>query len=116
MKRPTTQRRTHIPDWHWSTWIIGGMAILIFVIFAFATLLGFLNGQQQLSLQKKENIHLRLATDHHVAGSLELAAAEYERVLEINPNSRVAATSLEIILQQIEARGNRQIFLCQPYL
>lgn len=90
----------------WLLWLIGAATLLAAAIMIMAVVLGVRAGQQQLEIQKRQQvgIHLQRAIDYRSDGDLEAALAEYQRVLLLEPGNVAAVQGIENLFSM--ASGN----------
>ena len=69
------------PTWAW--WIIGVVTILAVSILIFSVVLGIRAGQEQVEIQRRQQIGIALqqATDAQAEGNLQFALDAYQKVL-----------------------------------
>lgn len=86
------------PAWAW--WMIGMVTILAASILIFSVVLGIRAGQEQVEIQRRQQIGITLqeATDAQVAGSLQVALDAYQKVLVLDPMNETAQQGIKNLL------------------
>ena len=89
---------SRFPAWAW--WIIGALTILAVSILIFSLVLGVRAGQQQVELQRRQQIGIALqrATDFQAEGNLQFALDEYQKILVLDPSNELARQGIENLL------------------
>lgn len=92
------QHESRFPVWMW--WIVGAITILAVSILIFSVVLGVRAGQQQVEVQRRQQIGISLqrATDLQAEGSLAAALDEYQKVLVLDPNNAIAQQGIRNLL------------------
>ena len=92
------QHESRFPVWAW--WIIGAITILAVSILIFSVVLGVRAGQQQVEVQRRQQIGISLqrATDLQAEGSLAAALDEYQKVLVLDPSNETAQQGIRNLL------------------
>lgn len=96
---------SRFPAWAW--WIIGALTILAVSILIFSLVLGVRAGQQQVEIQRRQQIGIALqrATDFQAEGNLQSALDEYQKILILDPSNDLARQGIENLLAL--ARGGQ---------
>lgn len=96
---------SRFPAWAW--WIIGALTILAVSILIFSLVLGVRAGQQQVEVQRRQQIGIALqrATDFQAEGNLQFALDEYQKILVLDPSNDLAQQGIEDLLAL--ARGEQ---------
>ena len=86
------------PAWAW--WIIGALTILALSILIFSLVLGVRAGQQQVEIERRQQIGIALqrATDFQAEGNLQSALDEYQKILILDPSNDLARQGIEDLL------------------
>ncbi len=81
---------SRFPAWAW--WIIGAVTILAISILIFSVVLGIRAGQQQVEIQRRQQIGIALqqATDLQAEGNIQAAFDAYQKVLILEPSNAIA--------------------------
>ncbi len=89
---------SRFPAWAW--WIIGALTILAVSILIFSLVLGVRAGQQQVEIQRRQQIGIALqrATDFQAEGNLQSALDEYQKILILDPSNELARQGIEDLL------------------
>lgn len=89
---------SRFPAWAW--WIIGAITILAISILIFSLVLGVRAGQQQVEIQRRQQIGIALqrATDYQAEGNLQAALDEYQKILVLDPNNDLAQQGMKNLL------------------
>lgn len=89
---------SRFPAWAW--WIIGAITILAVSILIFSVVLGIRAGQQQIEVQRRQQIGISLqrATDLQADGELQAALDEYQKVLLLDPSNEIAQQGIKNLL------------------
>ncbi len=89
---------SRFPAWAW--WIIGALTILAVSILIFSLVLGVRAGQQQVEVQRRQQIGIALqrATDFQAEGNLQSALDEYQKILVLDPSNDLAQQGIEDLL------------------
>ena len=89
---------SRFPAWAW--WIIGVVTMLAVSILLFSVVLGIRAGQEQVEIQRRQQIGIALqqATDAQAEGNLQSALDAYQKVLVLDPGNNVAQQGLENLL------------------
>ena len=92
------QHESRFPVWAW--WIIGAITVLAVSILIFSVVLGVRAGQQQVEVQRRQQIGISLqrATDFQAEGSLAAALDEYQKVLVLDPSNDTAQQGIRNLL------------------
>ncbi len=98
---------SRFPAWAW--WIIGVVTILAVSILIFSVVLGIRAGQEQVDIQRRQQIGIALqqATDAQQEGNLQVALDAYQKVLVLDPGNDVAQQGLKNLLAA--AAGNAPV-------
>ncbi|CAN5402788.1 hypothetical protein BH10CHL1_BH10CHL1_04800 [soil metagenome] len=101
MSRNNSQR---IPVW--AFWIIGAVTFLAVYLLIMAVVLGVRAGQQQLDMQRRQQVGIasQQAIDFRAEGNLEAALDAYQRVLALDPGNKTAVEGISNLLQMAAAR------------
>lgn len=86
------------PAWAW--WIIGAVSILAISILIFSVVLGIRAGQQQIEIQRRQQIGIALqrAIDLQAEGNLQAALEQYQKVLVLDSSNAVAQQGIKNLL------------------
>lgn len=86
------------PAWAW--WMIGVVTILAVSILIFSVVLGIRAGQEQVEIQRRQQIGITLqqATDAQAEGSLPVALDAYQKVLVLDPMNEIAQQGIKNLL------------------
>jgi TolB protein len=89
---------SRFPAWAW--WIIGVVTILAVSILIFSVVLGIRAGQEQVDIQRRQQIGIALqqATDAQAEGKLQFALDAYQKVLVLDPGNDVAQQGIKNLL------------------
>jgi len=89
---------SRFPAWAW--WIIGALTILALSILIFSLVLGVRAGQQQVEVERRQQIGIALqrATDFQAEGNLQSALDEYQKILILDPSNDLARQGIENLL------------------
>lgn len=89
---------SRFPAWAW--WIIGAITILAVSILIFSVVLGIRAGQQQVEIQRRQQVGIALqrATDFQAEGNLQAALDEYQKILVLDPSNDLAQQGIENLL------------------
>lgn len=89
---------SRFPAWAW--WIIGAITILAISILIFSVVLGIRAGQDQVEIQRRQQIGIALqrATDAQAEGNLPAALDEYQKILVLDPSNELARQGIENLL------------------
>ncbi|HAJ36076.1 MAG TPA: hypothetical protein DCL15_10320 [Chloroflexi bacterium] len=89
---------SRFPAWAW--WIIGALTILAVSILIFSLVLGVRAGQQQVEIERRQQIGIALqrATDFQAEGNLQSALDEYQKILILDPSNDLARQGIEDLL------------------
>ncbi|MCB0058086.1 MAG: hypothetical protein KDE45_13710, partial [Caldilineaceae bacterium] len=89
---------SRFPAWAW--WIIGAITILAISILVFSVVLGIRAGQEQVEIQRRQQIGIALqrATDAQVEGNLQAALDEYQKILVLDPSNDLAQQGIKNLL------------------
>ncbi len=89
---------SRFPAWAW--WIIGTVTILAVSILIFSIVLGVRAGQQQVEIQRRQQIGIALqqATDAQASGDLQVALDAYQKVLVLDPSNDIAQQGIKNLL------------------
>ena len=89
---------SRFPAWAW--WLIGAVTLLAVSILIFSVVLGIRAGQQQVEIQRRQQIGIALqqATDLQAEGNLQDAFDQYQRVLVLDPSNAVAQQGIKNLL------------------
>lgn len=81
---------SRFPTWAW--WMIGAVTMLAISILVISVVLGIRAGQQQVEVQRRQQVAIALqqALDNQAAGNLEAAFEYYQRVLVLDPSNQMA--------------------------
>jgi TolB protein len=92
------QHESRFPVWMW--WIVGAITVLAVSILIFSVVLGVRAGQQQVEVQRRQQIGISLqrATDLQAEGSLAAALDEYQKVLVLDPSNAIAQQGIRNLL------------------
>jgi len=99
----------------WARWIIGAITILAIAILIFSVMLGIRAGQEQVEIQRRQQIGMTLqrATDAQAEGNLSAALDEYQKILVLDPSNDLAQQGVQDLLAL--ARGE-ELTATQPAL
>jgi TolB protein len=91
-------QNSRFPAWAW--WIIGAITILAISILIFSLVLGVRAGQQQVEIQRRQQIGIALqrATDFQAEGNLQAALDEYQKILVLDASNDLAQQGIENLL------------------
>lgn len=91
-------KESRFPAWAW--WIISAVTILAISILIFSVVLGIRAGQQQVELQRRQQIGIALqaATDAQAEGNVQAAFDAYQKVLVLDPSNTVAQQGIKNLL------------------
>ena len=89
---------SRFPAWAW--WIIGAITILAISILVFSVVLGIRAGQEQVDIQRRQQIGIALqrATDAQAEGNLQAALDEYQKILVLDPSNDLAQQGIKNLL------------------
>lgn len=89
---------SRFPAWAW--WIIGAITILAISILVFSVVLGIRAGQEQVDIQRRQQIGISLqrATDAQAEGNLQAALDEYQKILILDPSNDLAQQGIKDLL------------------
>ena len=89
---------SRFPAWAW--WILGAITILAISILVFSVILGIRAGQEQVEIQRRQQIGIALqrATDAQAEGDLQAALAEYQKILVLDPSNDLAQQGVQTLL------------------
>jgi TolB protein len=89
---------SRFPTWAWG--IIGAVTILAASILIISVVLGIQAGQQQIEIQRRQQIGIALqqATDAQAEGNLQSALDAYQKVLVLDPSNDIAQTGIKNLL------------------
>ncbi len=89
---------SRFPAWAW--WIIGAITILAISILVFSVVLGIRAGQEQVEIQRRQQIGIALqrATDAQAEGNLQAALDEYQTILVLDPSNDLAQQGIKNLL------------------
>ena len=89
---------SRFPAWAW--WIIGAITILAISILVFSVVLGIRAGQEQVEIQRRQQIGIALqrATDAQAEGNLQAALDEYQKILVLDPSNDLAQQGIKNLL------------------
>lgn len=89
---------SRFPAWAW--WIIGALTILALSILIFSLVLGVRAGQQQVEIERRQQIGIAFqrATDFQAEGNLQSALDEYQKILILDPSNDLARQGIEDLL------------------
>jgi TolB protein len=92
------KRDLNFPAWAW--WIIGALTILAVSILIFSVVLGVRAGQQQVEVQRRQQIGVALqrATDFQAEGNLQAALDEYQKILILDSTNDIAQQGIRNLL------------------
>lgn len=92
------KRDLNFPAWAW--WIIGAVTILAVSILIFSVVLGIRAGQQQVEVQRRQQIGIALqrATDFQAEGNLQAALDEYQKILILDSTNDIAQQGIKNLL------------------
>ncbi|MCX6050568.1 MAG: hypothetical protein NT075_36210 [Chloroflexi bacterium] len=90
----------------WAFWIIGAVSFLAVSLLIMAVVLGVRAGQQQLDMQRRQQVGIasQQAIDFRAEGNLEAALDAYQRVLALDPGNKTAVEGISNLLQMAAAR------------
>ena len=113
---------SRFPTWAWG--IIGAVTILAASILIISVVLGIQAGQQQIEIQRRQQIGIALqqATDAQAEGNLQAALDAYQKVLVLDPSNDIAQLGIKNLLTLAQggaiaagsAAGNEQSPLAEP--
>ena len=91
-------RESRFPTWAWG--IIGAVTILAASILIISVVLGVQAGQQQIEIQRRQQIGIALqqATDAQAEGNLQRALDAYQKVLVLDPSNDIAQQGIKNLL------------------
>lgn len=91
-------RDSSFPAWAW--WIIGAVTILAVSILVFSVVLGIRAGQQQIEVQRRQQIGIALqrATDFQAEGNVQAALDEYQKILILDSTNDIAQQGIKNLL------------------
>lgn len=91
-------RTVRFPAWAW--WIIGALTILAVSILIFSVVLGIRAGQEQVEIQRRQQIGIALqrATDYQSEGNLQAALDEYQKILILDSTNDIAQQGIKNLL------------------
>lgn len=91
-------RTVRFPAWAW--WIIGALTILAISILIFSVVLGIRAGQEQVEIQRRQQIGIALqrATDYQSEGNLQAALDEYQKILILDSTNDIAQQGIKNLL------------------
>jgi TolB protein len=91
-------RTVRFPAWVW--WIIGALTILAVSILIFSVVLGIRAGQEQVEIQRRQQIGIALqrATDFQSEGNLQAALDEYQKILILDSTNDIAQQGIKNLL------------------
>ncbi|MFN8464668.1 MAG: hypothetical protein U0X20_03920 [Caldilineaceae bacterium] len=89
---------SRFPTWAWG--IIGAVTILAASILIISVVLGVQAGQQQIEIQRRQQIGIALqqATDAQAEGNLQRALDAYQKVLVLDPSNDIAQQGIKNLL------------------
>jgi TolB protein len=89
---------SRFPTWAWG--IIGAVTILAASILIISVVLGIQAGQQQIEIQRRQQIGIALqqATDAQAEGNLQAALDAYQKVLVLDPSNDIAQLGMKNLL------------------
>ncbi|MFN3335581.1 MAG: hypothetical protein ACK47M_24045, partial [Caldilinea sp.] len=92
------KRDLNFPAWTW--WIIGAVTILAVSILIFSVVLGIRAGQQQVEVQRRQQIGIALqrATDFQAEGNWQAALDEYQKILILDSTNDIAQQGIKNLL------------------
>lgn len=84
----------------WALWIIGAVTLLAVALLILAVVLGVRAGQQQLEMQRRQQVGIALqqALDFSAEGNLEAALDAYQHVLLLDPGNKTAVEGINNLL------------------
>ncbi len=99
-------RESRFPTWAWG--IIGAVTILAASILIISVVLGVQAGQQQIEIQRRQQIGIALqqATDAQAEGNLQSALDAYQKVLVLDPSNDIAQQGIKNLLTLAQGDGN----------
>jgi tetratricopeptide (TPR) repeat protein len=110
---------SRFPAWAWG--IIGAVTILAASILIISVVLGIQAGQQQIEIQRRQQIGiaLQLATDAQAEGNLQSALDAYQKILLLDPSNDIAQLGIKNLLTlaqggSVVAAGSEQSPLAEP--
>jgi TolB protein len=110
---------SRFPTWAWG--IIGAVTILAASILIISVVLGIQAGQQQVEIQRRQQIGIALqqATDAQAEGNLQSALDAYQKVLVLDPSNDIAQLGIKNLLILAQgggaiAAGSEQSPLAEP--
>jgi len=100
---------SRFPAWAW--WIISALTILAVSILIFSLVLGVRAGQQQVEIQRRQQIGIALqqATDFQADGNLQAALDEYQKILVLDPSNDLAQQGIENLLALAGGQSTAQL-------
>ncbi|MDQ3248789.1 MAG: hypothetical protein M3Q45_06220, partial [Chloroflexota bacterium] len=109
----TRTTRPRIPSWAY--WTIGAVTLLAIALLILAVVLGVRAGQQQIDIQRRQQVGIALqqAVDFRSEGNLEAALDAYRRVLILDPSNASAVEGIGTLLQQA-ATGEEPAMAAAP--
>lgn len=98
-------RESRFPTWAWG--IIGAVTILAASILIISVVLGVQAGQQQIEIQRRQQIGIALqqATDAQAEGNLQSALDAYQKVLVLDPSNDIAQQGIKNLLTLAQSDG-----------
>jgi len=89
---------SRFPAWAW--WIISVITILAVSILIFSVVLGIRAGQQQIEIQRRQQIGISLqqAMDLQADGNLQGAFEHYQKILVLDPSNDLAQQGIKNLL------------------
>ena len=99
-------RESRFPTWAWG--IIGAVTILAASILIISVVLGVQAGQQQIEIQRRQQIGIALqqATDAQAEGNLQTALDAYQKVLVLDPSNDIAQQGIKNLLTLAQSDGD----------
>jgi TolB protein len=96
---------SRFPAWAWG--IIGAVTILAASILIISVVLGIQAGQQQIEIQRRQQIGIALqqATDAQAEGNLQAALDAYQKVLMLDPSNDIAQVGMKNLLTLAQEGG-----------
>ncbi len=94
---------SRFPTWAW--WMIGAVSLLAISILVISVVLGIRAGQQQVEVQRRQQVAIALqqALDSQASGNLEVAFEYYQRVLVLDPSNQMAQQGARNLLAMAAA-------------
>jgi tetratricopeptide (TPR) repeat protein len=94
----------HFPAWAFG--VIGAVTLLAVALLILAVVLGVRAGQQQLDMQRRQQVGIAIqqALDFRSEGNLEAALDAYQRVLVLEPGNKTAVDGIGDLLHMAAAR------------